>query len=128
MIIRPKPAGEVGALFVTELFESDEHFWLDFKKFNALYPGWNWSSPAAQKSHTDLFGDSIDVGDVYFSKAYGVGWHEKIKLSRASMEKIMYVAMVTCPIVEQVAEQRAKKMDDEIQAGAALLETRKPES
>jgi len=55
-----------------------------------LYPSGGWESCRAAKEHLDLLGDKIEDRDFYFKLKVGDGWHEVIRLSRRSMDCLLF--------------------------------------
>jgi hypothetical protein len=76
------------------LHYQEKEFFEMLLKFNALYPdfqGWNYTN--ARKEHVDEFGSSIEVGDEYFKLSSGTGWGNEIKLSKKSMDIVLFITL-----------------------------------
>jgi hypothetical protein len=57
---------------------------------NYLYPAGGWESSRAAKDHLDLFGDKIEDRDFYFKLKVGQAFHDVIKISRRSMDCLLF--------------------------------------
>lgn len=102
--------------FLEEYF-SDEEFREMVEKLNGLNPSvfpWKWTT--ARKEHEDLFGETIRNGEVYFKREIGVGWGDAIKLSRLSMERMLYALFSANPglegLAEEICEARLKELQE----------------
>jgi hypothetical protein len=67
----------------------------DFKKYlgrlNALTSEYTpWQDTKARKEHQDEFGDIIKEGDIYYKRSYGPSYSDVLKLSRRSIEIVIY--------------------------------------
>jgi len=61
------------------------------EKLNAIGSSFNeWRLTKARKHHEDEFGDEIEKDQFYFKKQYGEAFDEVLKLSRASMEMLLF--------------------------------------
>ena len=61
------------------------------EKLNAIGSSFNeWSLTKARKQHDDEFNYTIEEGQLYFNKQYGCGYDEVLKLSRTSMEMLLF--------------------------------------
>ena len=49
-----------------------------------------WQETKARKEHVDLFGEAIRPGKYYFKRSTGPGFHVVVKLSQASMNRVLY--------------------------------------
>jgi len=58
-----------------------------------LNPYMQWQSVVARKDHKDLFGVTIKQYEVYFKRIHGQAYGDVIKISRESMDKIVYVLL-----------------------------------
>ena len=73
-----------------QIYDDDEFRKL-VEKLNALYPALDrWKFTTARKAHEDEFGDSIQEGATYFKRQYDVAWDAVLKLSRNSMEMLLF--------------------------------------
>ena len=74
-----------------DYFRSEEEFHKQLNRLNALgNPYFSWSTTQARKDHIDEFGDNIDTNDMYYKRSLGGSFDNVIKLSRDSMEKLLY--------------------------------------
>jgi len=63
---------------------------LDFNLLNAcLAEGVTWRPVTANKAQEDLFGDWVQSGDTYYSRRAGGGFADVLKLSQASMDRVL---------------------------------------
>lgn len=63
---------------------------LDFNLLNAfLAEEVGWRPVSANKAHEDLFGDWVRSGDTYYSRRAGGGFGDLLKLSQASMDRVL---------------------------------------
>ncbi len=61
------------------------------RKLNALYSMYDrWEHTVARKDHDDEFGAHIKPREIYFKRQYGAAWDEVLKLSRRSMEMMIF--------------------------------------
>ena len=61
------------------------------KKLNALYSDHDgWTFITARKDYQDEFGSKVYRGQIYFKRQYGVAYDDVLKLSRNSMELLIY--------------------------------------
>jgi hypothetical protein len=73
-------------------------------RFNALFGGWNeWRPTSARKEHQDLFGEVICDGEIYYKRQMGPAWDDVIKLSRLSMERLLYAVFYGNSRLENIA-------------------------
>ena len=81
-------------------------FQVHLRLLNALYhPSDSWQATAARKDHTDLFGQSIPNGAVYFRKRSGPGWGDVIRLSSLSIDRVLYLLFGVNPQGREIAAQ-----------------------
>ena len=73
--------------------------------FNALFPGQPWKHTSARKEHVDLFGEVIKNGESYYRRHVGAGWGDVVRLSRLSMERLIYVFFHTNPLLREIAKE-----------------------
>lgn len=98
-------------------FDSNKEFWAAFQRFNALNgEGWRWETPTARTCHTDEFGVKIEAGETYFRKNYSSAYDAVTKISRSSMEKLIFIVVESSPVANQLASLLAKREQE------ALLE------
>ena len=88
------------------LYLDDKKFIELFSRFDALFHDWGrWKAVKARKDHMDVFGEPIQTGETYFKRDYGASWDATIKLSRKSLELVMFVMFAGNLILEQVADK-----------------------
>ncbi|QVN19583.1 hypothetical protein [Burkholderia pyrrocinia] len=96
------------------LYRSDEDFWRDLDRLNALdNPYLPWRAVEARKSHIDAFGDTVAVREIHFVKDAGRAFTPAFRLSRSSMEKVLYVAVHLNPTIQGLADKLIQKSEDE---------------
>jgi hypothetical protein len=77
--------------YAEKILYRDERFFELLDMLNALTPEYApWQPTQARKEHVDLFGVRIEPGEVYFKRSYGVAWGQDNKLSRGSMERLLW--------------------------------------
>jgi hypothetical protein len=90
--------------FLEEYYPDEFDDMLD--KLNALNPSaFPWQRTKARKEHKDLFEERIRDGEVYFKRQVGAAWGDDIKLSRLSMERMLYALFSLNPDLERLAEE-----------------------
>ena len=72
--------------------ESQRLVWmLNALYFGSPYFGFDgWKPTKARKNHEDAFGDEIQEGEMYFKRQYYQAWDSVLKLSRRSMDKLLF--------------------------------------
>src|SRR5206468_3243505 len=111
------------------LLEKELHEMVDrINAFASEYSPWKFTH--AKKEHQDLFGDVIKPGEYYFKHGSGPAFHDVIKLSAPSMEKLCFAlfesAVFLKPIADQILKQRQKRMFKAM-SKVSILGTRKDE-
>lgn len=97
----------------------EAEFWTALKRLSALHGKWQaWEMPEANKEHEDAFGVTIKRGETYFRKQTGPGFASVVKLSRSSMEKLLYVFVATSPQVEAIADVLIQEQAAQLRAAA----------
>ena len=105
------------------MFESDESFWKAYRRLNALSGDWGgWQVTAARKEHEDLFGDQIKVGENYFKKQYGAAYSSVLKLSRSSMERVLFAVVESSPYMSRLGDRLLEREMEEMREAAKKLE------
>ncbi|HZX30308.1 MAG TPA: hypothetical protein VFF03_03055 [Rhodocyclaceae bacterium] len=91
-------------------FKSEQEFWAYYKRFNAICGGtWQgWKPTQARSRHEDLFGLRILPGQMFFRKQAGGDGASELKLSLASMEKILLIVMVQNRSLNELGERIAR--------------------
>ncbi|MGF6409392.1 hypothetical protein [Paraburkholderia sp. MM5482-R1] len=98
-----------------ELYKTDEDFWMDLERLNALEnPYTPWRSLVGRKSHIDEFGDVIAEGELHYVKEVGGSVSPPLRLSRSSIERVLYVAVCLNPRVQRLADKLLKEARDEL--------------
>jgi len=73
-----------------------------------------WQSTQARKQHEDLFGEVIKAGEMYFKQQCGPAFHDVLKLSALSMERLCFVlfqsTVLLKPMARQLLEERRKRL------------------
>jgi len=96
------------------LYNSDEDFWRDLDRLNALdNPYLPWRAVEARKSHIDEFGDTVAEREIHYVKDAGRAFTPAFRLSRSSMEKVLYVAVHLNPTIQELADKLIQKAEDE---------------
>lgn len=89
-----------------EDYYSDEEFHQMLGWLNALSPEWSgWRHVTARKEHEDLFGEAIGRSEVYFQRQIGVAWGDSLKLSRLSMERLLYAVFAGNQLLADLARE-----------------------
>ena len=104
---------------------TDRQFKNGVYRLNALNSEQFWSKPKAQKSHTDVFGDKISVGEYYFRFRLGGDFSSDIKLSHNSMDKFLYVLFTSNPGLEELAKTLLRDKFSEIRKMIDSLRSKK---
>ncbi len=91
------------------------------EKLNAIGSSFNeWRWTKARKQHDDEFNDIIEADQFYFKKQYGCGYDEVLKLSRASMEMLLFCLFngnfAFERMCERWVEENKKRLREEIMA------------
>ena len=85
------------------------------EKLNALnHPTFPWQWTQARKEHEDLFGETIQDGETYFKREIGAAWDSVIKLSRLSMERLLYALFSANLGLQEVGEEIAQQRQEEL--------------
>jgi hypothetical protein len=107
-----------------EYFASEDAFWKAFERYNALNgSGFRWETPTAAKEHVDLFGVVIKDNELYFRKQNSGNAYAAQKLSRSSMEKVLYLTVETVPLLESLSKRALAREQQEFADMAAKLES-----
>jgi len=106
--------------FQTHYFQDEATFQQAFAAFNALSSWYDeWRSTRARKVHTDLFGETIKSGEIYYKRQCGAAWDAVIKVSQSSMERLVYALLAGNPQLMALGEQHAANRLRELQADYA---------
>lgn len=109
---------------IGEYFANAEEFWASFKTFDALNPDWErWQRTTAAKEHEDIFGDTVESGEVYFKKHVGPAFDAVEKVSLRSMVRMVYLMLVRNPRLQSVGEEFEAREFDRMRAAADSLES-----
>lgn len=101
----PKFCAECGTSVkvAEQLIYRHEEFSSLLRLLNAYDPYFPWVPTEARKEHRDPFGEQIAEGEVYFCKTVGVGWGDYVKLSRLSMQRLIYLTLGTTRGLREIA-------------------------
>jgi hypothetical protein len=86
-----------------------------FNKLDALSDTMSgaWQESRAQKEHTDMFGETVHEGQYYFKRTIGPGFHNVLKLSQVSMDRLLHALFAGNQQLQFIAEQfQEKQLDD----------------
>src|SRR5262245_36584565 len=84
----------------------DDEFWKAFAQLDSFQGEYSqWQTPCAQKEHTDEFGDHIKRNETYFKLQVGGAFDAVIKLSRRSMDKLLFVVVQRSPLLRHFADE-----------------------
>ena len=88
-------------------FESEAEFKLYVDRLNALisHDYSHWQSTEARKKHVDMHGVQIQEGEIYFKRQYGTAYDDVLKLSRLSMERLLFALFVSNYNLESFADK-----------------------
>lgn len=94
---------------------SDDELQAYVKLLNTLYyPSDEWRLVRARKDHDDLFGDQISEGEFYYKREYGAAWDDVIKVSRRSMDALMYCLFCGNLELERLTKDLERQRQEEI--------------
>lgn len=95
---------------------SNDAFEVALDRLNAICGlGSRWQQTTSVKKHIDVFGVEVRRGEKYYKRQYSDSFSATLKLSRQSMDRLLFVTTHTCPTLEQFAdllldEQRSRLM------------------
>lgn len=96
-----------------ELTYRSTEFQFYLRLFNALYhPSDLWQATTARKNHVDLFGQPIRNGAIHYRKHVGPGWGDVVRLSRPSMDRLLYVLFGANLQGQEIVTQLVKFLED----------------
>lgn len=82
--------------FGEHYFRDEEAFYKALEKLNMLTPALDqWRLTRARREHMDVFGETIAVGEDYYSRE--IGWSNVLRVSQLSMERLLYVVVGNNP-------------------------------
>lgn len=85
-------------------------------KLNALSPSaLPWQATKAQEEHVDLLGETVSESELYFKRGVGIGCGDDIKLSRLSMERLLYALFTANSSLKFLAEEIHEGRQEELQ-------------
>ena len=89
-----------------------------FNKLDALSDRMSgaWQESRAQKEHTDIFGETVYEGQYYFKRTIGPGFHNVLKLSRVSMDRLLHAVFADNQQLQFIAEQFQEKQLEDMRA------------
>jgi hypothetical protein len=91
-------------------YYSDENLSEMVKRLNAFYGEKTWSYSKAYRKHTGLFGEAIQEGEKYFKIRFGDNNEKLLKLSRNSMDRILYLLFAPNPNLITWADKLQDRM------------------
>lgn len=96
-----------------------------FKKLDAISDQRSgaWHESKAKKEHTDIFGETVRPGRYYFKRTIGPGFHNVVKLSQASMDRLLHAVFAGNPQLLFIAEYFQKKQMDDMRAALNKLKS-----
>jgi hypothetical protein len=86
-----------------------------FKKLDAISDQMSgaWQESKAQKEHIDMFGETVHRGQYYFKRTIGPGFHNVLKLSQVSMDRLLHAVFADNKQLQFIAEQfQEKQLED----------------
>lgn len=97
-------------------YKSDAEFNVDVKRLNALIrrDSSQWQYTQARKDHEDFFGVEIKIGESYFKRQYGAAYDDVLKLSRLSMERLLFAVFAGNSHLEYSSDQLLQKQRAEL--------------
>jgi hypothetical protein len=111
---------------IVSLIHSDGEFEKALGRLNALTGGlFRWGETEARKQHKDLFGDVIRLRDIYFKRQYGAAYDSIVRLSRSSMDKVLF-AVLTCS--EQLTQLGDRLLEQEHEQMREVMEREAPKA
>lgn len=111
------------------MFTDEAEFRAAFKRLTALQGQWPaWEAPEARKEHEDAFGVTIKRGETYFKKQVGSPFADPVKLSRSSMEKLLYIFVATSPQMEAMADLLIQEQEAHLRAVMERVSRKLPSS
>lgn len=85
------------------------------RKLNACYPDYfQWAQKKAQKKHIDMFGQQINDGDHYYRAKTDNNYSNDLKLTKSSMERMLYAIFANAPEWGKQAEEKISAKQNEI--------------
>lgn len=76
----------------------EEIFDRALEKLNMFTPaGGQWRLTRARREHTDVFDETIAAGEDYYSREVGPGWSDVVRISKLSMERLLYAVVINNP-------------------------------
>lgn len=103
-----------------EQYYKQEEFEQMVKKLNALYSKMSpWRKTQARKKHEDLFGETIENGEVYFKREDGPAFDDVIKLSQLSMERLLLALFSGNYGLEESAQHVHEQREQELREAHA---------
>jgi hypothetical protein len=100
-------------------YSNADDFQRDLDRVNALgdrYRG--WQRRRARKDHDDALGAQIQSGEYYFTREYGVAYHEVLKLSERSMELFLTLLFLgnqhAGALADHIQSERCADMADAV--------------
>lgn len=113
------------------MYDQEQEFRERLAMLNALTDvDFQWQWRTARKNHIDEFGDAVRAGEQYFRRDCVGAYHDVIKMSRASMEKLLeamfrgnqFGALICAKLAANLKAQH----DAELRKAVNALESRSP--
>lgn len=96
-------------------FKSDKEFNLYLDRLNSLLKyDFEWQYTQARKDHKDMFDVEIKEGENYFKRPYGASYDAVLKLSRLSMERLLYAVFAGNCNLEYLSDKLIRKQAEDI--------------
>ncbi len=86
-------------------YRNEDEFREDFERLNAVTSEPLWQPTKARKEHEDLFGVRIASGEIYYKRRVGSAWDAAIRLSRQSIERLLYALLQANPLLQELADE-----------------------
>ena len=86
-----------------------------FKKFAVLSDRMQpWQETKARKEHVDLFGEKIYPGQYYFKRTLGPSFHNVVKLSQKSLDRVLFALFAGNTKLRHIAEYLQERQLEEM--------------
>lgn len=93
---------------------SDDELQRYVELLNTLYHPWyGWRLVSARKDHHDLFGDQISERELYYKRRYHPAWDAVVKVSRRSMDALIYCLFGTNLELERLTKDLERERWEE---------------
>lgn len=93
------------------MYFNEQDFKDKLEKLNAFMdPLVQWEPTKARKEHIDEFNRTINIGETYYKRKYAFNFNHITKLSRKSMDSLLFMMFEGNPHLEYMAEDAIKEM------------------